>query len=181
MVQATFQTTVNQYSGFGVPGEFYNQGPFVASTNILVSGENSANNYFGRACSYAAPIGVGQNIVNVGNTGSQVYAGIISDPKSITLFGGLDPTLLIPDNTVIPVVSQGILTVFINNGPFNIGDVVAYSTTTGELYAYAPSTANLPSGQQNALATIYGFAESGESGYAVIWVNPTAPKIALFV
>jgi len=178
MTQAAFQSVVNEFSGFGVPGTRWNQAPWVSSANTIFSESNSANNIFGYACSYSAPNAPGQNIVNPGNTGGQVYAGIIANPESTTLFGGssgpLSPTLVIPNNTVISVVSEGFVVVYLNNAA-NIGDVVIFANATGALYSQAPGTA-LPSGYSNANATVAEFSLAA-AGYAVIWINPGAPKL----
>lgn len=174
MVQASFQTVVNEFSGFGIPGTLWNNAPWVGSANILVSGGNSANNIFGYACSYASSPAPGQNIVNAGNTGGQVYAGIIANPAAVTLFNGLTPSLVIPDNTVVDVVQEGFVVVYLNNAA-NIGDVVIFNNTTGALYSQAPGTA-LPSGYSNANATVAEFSLAG-AGYAVIWVNPKAAQL----
>jgi hypothetical protein len=178
MTQAAFQSVVNEFSGFGVPGTRWNQAPWVSSANTIYSESNSANNIFGYACSYSAPNAPGQNIVNPGNTGGQVYAGIIANPESTTLFGGssgpLSPTLVIPNNTVISVVSEGFVVVKLNNAA-NIGDVVIFENATGALYSQAPETA-LPSGYSNANATVAEFSLAA-AGLAVIWINPGAPKL----
>jgi hypothetical protein len=139
-----------------------------------ISEADSWKHIFGYACSYSSSPAPGQNIVNVGNTGSQVYAGIIANPAAVTLFGGLSPTLVIPDYTVVDVVQEGFMVVYLNNAA-NIGDVVIFNNTTGALYSQAPGTA-LPSGYSNANATVAEFS-LGEAGYGVIWINPSAAQL----
>lgn len=179
MTQASFQTTVNEFPGFGVAGTLYSKSPLVASSNIIVSG-SAANNVFGRACSFTTPAGVGQNVVNAGNTGGQPYAGIIANPAATTLFGGtsgpLSPTLTVPNQTTIDVVSEGIIVVQLDVAA-NIGDVVIFNNTTGVLSARAPGT-QLPNGYSNANATVYMFDISA-AGLAVIWVRPGAAILPL--
>ena len=180
MGQATFQSTVSEFAGFGVPGTLYNQSPYVASANTIYSEANFANNIFGYACSYNPnnPSVAGQNTVNPGNTGSQVFAGIIANPAALTLFGGtsgpLSPSLVIPNYSIIDVVTEGILVVYLNNAA-NIGDVVIFNNTTGALYSQAPGT-QLPSGYSNANATVYEYAIT-EAGLATIWIRPMAPQL----
>lgn len=179
MTQASFQTAVNEFAGFGVPGTLYNKGPLVASSNIINSG-SAANNVFGRACSFTTPAGVGQNVVNAGNTGGQVYAGIIANPQSVTLFGGtsgpLSPSLTVPNFTTIDVVSEGILVVQLDVAA-NIGDVAIFNNSTGVLSSRAPGT-QLPNGYSNAYATVYEFSLSAP-GRAVIWIRPGATVLPL--
>lgn len=171
-----YQSTVNFNTGFGVPGELYDSGPVRSQPFTLVS-ISAARNVFGRACSV-----VSEGVAEAGNPlGTNAFAGIIANPKSAASYGTsvatLDPTLTVPNGTIVDVVSMGSIIVALD-GAAAIGDKVIYDNTTGILSAIAPGEA-LPSGKSFANAIVDRFTVSG-AGLAVIKLTdaPTQPASA---
>lgn len=171
-----FQSTVNFFAGFGVQGEYYTNSPNIALA-YTINSSNAAYNIFGRACSITS-----QGYVSAGAPAGSVYAGILAGPKQQASTGTtsspLDPTLTVPNQTLVSVVSMGTLIVQLASAA-NPGDVVIFDTATGELDAIAPGSA-LPAGYANALATVVIYDTSVTAPYnglAVIQVSPNAPQL----
>lgn len=141
-----FQSAVNIYSAFGIVGELFFDGPVRAAPYNLVS--TPQVNRVGRAftiTSGANPDTVAgaplAGTARAGGTG--VFAGILANPKVYALLGttaagSLAPTLDLPDNTIGELVMMGEMVVDLP-GPANVGDLVTYDTTTGELNSIAPT------------------------------------------
>lgn len=160
-----FQQTVNVLQGFGVPGDIALASPHRAES-LTINSAGATPNVYG----YAATKSNTTNVAKMGGTiaaGSVVFAGILANPKEATLWGTtsgtLAPTLAIPDNTQADFATMGDLTVFVNTA-CDIGDSVAYNTTTGALSTYAPG-GTIPTGcAQVPNAVIYRYAVTSSSG-----------------
>lgn len=167
-----FQSTVFINAGVGVPGELYTNSPLIAQSYIINSA-SAAYNIFGTAFSVTS-----QGVANAGNTGSQVYAGILACPKQNASFGGsagpLSPTLTLANYSQADIVSEGTIYVTLPAAA-NIGDVVIFNNTTGVLSTVVPGSA-LPSGYSNAYATV-AYETVSAAGLAIIRVSPLAPQL----
>jgi hypothetical protein len=166
-----FQTQTFQFPGFGVPGEIYNNYPRRGQSFILNS---SSPNTFGYGFSITS-----QGVANVGNTGgTQIFAGILVNPKGTALLGTtsstLAPSLVVPNNYQGELVTAGSVIVSLPAAA-NIGDQVLYDQTTGALTTQAP-TNTLPSGKSFAFALV-DFFTIGAAGLAVITLTPTLTPI----
>ena len=128
-----FQSTVNQYQGFGVPGDLFNEGP-VRSKPYILDSADAAYNIMGRAFTVTS-----EGVAAAGGTG--VFAGILIGPKEQAMVGTssgtLAPTLTLPDNTVAQLLDMGEVIVALPAAAA-IGDKIAYDTTTGALSTVAP-------------------------------------------
>lgn len=128
-----FQSSVNQYQGFGVPGDLFNEGP-VRSKPYIIDSADAAYNIMGRAFTVTS-----EGIAAAGGTG--VFAGLLVGPKEQAMVGTssgtLAPTLTIPDNVVGQLLDMGEVIVSLPAAAA-IGDKVAYDTTTGALSTVAP-------------------------------------------
>ncbi len=167
----SFQSAVNQFQGLGVPGEMFDNSPRVARSYILNSAD-AAYNVFGRGFSITS-----QGIANAGNTaGTQIFAGILGNPKGSASYGSasgtLAPSLVLPDYAQGELVTEGSMIVLL---PANaaLGDLVCYDNITGILTTIAPG-ANLAVGTSFAFATVtYYTVVFATSPYAVITLQPT--------
>lgn len=156
------QSTVNINQGFGVVGEFFDDGPKRVLPAVIVSGD-AANNVIGRVATYTSlgnADGSAPAIVAAGGTGA--FAGIIVGPKeyatSGTTAGTLQPTLTVPNNTVVEVASLGAIIVPLDAAATG-ASVLKYNNTTGVIMvgtAGAGETA-IP----NAKVVRYGTAAAG--------------------
>jgi len=128
-----FQSSVNQFQGFGVPGDLFNEGP-VRSKPYIIDSADPAYNVMGRAFTVTS-----EGVAAAGGTGA--FAGILIGPKEQAMVGTssgtLAPTLTIPDNTVGELLDMGEVIVSLPAAAA-IGDKVAYDTTTGALSTVAP-------------------------------------------
>lgn len=165
----TFQSTVSLQQGFGVPGELFTDSPWRAQSFILNSA-SAAYNIIGATAFTVSSQGVAQ----AGNPGgTNVYAGILIDPKDQALYGvgasALAPTLTLNNYTQAELLTMGTIIVTLPASA-NIGDWVIYDNTTGALSTVTPGT-SLPSGKSWAMAVVDYFTVGG-AGLAVITVNP---------
>lgn len=174
-----FQTTVALNQGFGVPGDLYNDGPIKAQSYILntTAGAGAANNVFGRGFSILS-----QGQANAGNTGTQVFAGFLINPKGSASPGGsggpLTPTLTLANYQQAEILVMGSIVVTLP-ATANIGDIVVMNNSTGVLQTIAPG-ANLPVGTSPTYAVVDYFTVPSGGGLAVITVNdiPEIPVLA---
>lgn len=149
-----FQSAVNIYNPAGYPGELAFTGPVRAAPYNLVSTPNP--NRVGRAFTitsaanpnpvYGVPGGntLGAPIAGTARAGGTgVFAGILVNPKEYALYGAslapLAASLDLPEQTIGSLLTMGYIWADLP-GPANIGDLVTYDTTTGELNSIAPST-----------------------------------------
>jgi structural protein gp24 len=171
-----FQSTVAFNQGFGIAGELFDDSPYRAEPFTIVS-DDATNNVFGRAFTVTASE---QGIAQAGGTG--VFAGFLINPKgnttSGTVSGGsLAPTLTIPNQTEAEILNFGCIIVSLPDAA-EIGDLVMYDTTTGELSTISPGD-TIPVGTAFANAVVDRFRLTS-SGLAVIRVSdvpvpPVAP------
>ena len=125
-----FQQSVSPQAGAGVVGEFYDTSPRRVRGYIADS-VDPANNVVGRAFFQ----GDEDNLARAGGTG--VFCGILVDPKQYAAYGTalggtLAPTLTVPNGTQISLCTMGHPFVNLPEAAA-IGDLITYSTTTGEL------------------------------------------------
>jgi hypothetical protein len=129
----SFQTTISSSQAFGVKGELILSSPIRATPYNLVSTPNL--NTVGNAFTVSS-----EGVATVGGTG--VFAGILVNPKhyatSGTVSGTLEPTMVLPDNSIGELLTMGDIVAYINSAAA-IGDNVVYDTTTGALSAVAPT------------------------------------------
>lgn len=168
---ATFQQSVALLQGFSIPGEIFQDVPWIVQSYTLVS--TPQLNTVGSTAYTVTSQGIAQ-----AGSGGSVFAGILCAPKSYSLFGTsgapLDPTLVLPDQTQAELLTQGMMVVTLP-GAANIGDYVLYDNTTGILETVSP-TDTLPSGKSFANAVVALYTVSG-AGLAVIQVTPVINPI----
>ena len=139
MTAATFQSTVNVNLGFGVPGELIVDGPQRVDSLTLDSTGGTIGLAFTKS-----------NSTNIATQGGVVgtgvlFAGILVNPKAYASYGAvggapLDPTMFLPPYSQGEFLTMGTIVVTMN-GAANIGDIVFYEDTTGQLYAGTPGSA----------------------------------------
>jgi hypothetical protein len=160
-----FQSTVNQFSGAGVVGELFDDGPLRAQPYQLDS-SSADNNVFGRAFTI-----VSQGVAQAGGTG--IFAGILVNPKTSASVGDssspLNPTLTLPNFSQAEILTMGSIWVTLPAAAA-IGDQVVYDTTTGVLSTISPGN-NLPVGTAFAYAVVDRFTVTA-AGLAVITLTP---------
>lgn len=141
------QQTININAGFGVIGELFFDGPVRGAPYNLVSTPqlNLVGNVFTVVSGADPDNTTGSPLAGtamVGGTG--VFAGILANPKvyasaGTALGGPLAATLVLPDNTIGELVIMGEMVVNLP-GPANVGDLVTYDATTGNLNSITPTT-----------------------------------------
>ena len=114
----------------------------------------SNNATFGYAFTLAAD-GVS---AQMGGTGA--YVGIMVNPENVALYGGLNPTLQVPDGTVAGMARSGYIYAVLSNAS-NVGDKVYFTQATGALSA---GTASASQTQIDGATVVQG----GEAGETVI-------------
>lgn len=140
-----FQSTVNIYTGLGVPGELAFDGPIRSAPYNLFS--SATPNIYG----YAFTVSNGANpdttagspnagTATVGGTG--IFAGILVNPKAASSNGSstnpLAATLTVPDYSIGELLFMG--EVFVNlTTTANVGDLVTYATATGAIGSVKPT------------------------------------------
>lgn len=161
----TFQSTVNVQQGFGVPGELLTDSPSRAE-RLTVNSAGATPNTFG----FAATKSNSTNIALMGGAitnGSTIFAGIMANPKAAALLGTtagtLAPTLNIPDNAQADFVTMGDVVVAVSTA-CNIGDLVAYNTTTGALSTFAPGGSAGTGKAQVPNAVVYRYPVTASGG-----------------
>lgn len=164
-----FQQTVSIQQGFGVPGEFFTDAPWIVETYTITS--VMANNIIGATC---CTMGSVNQQCNAGGVG--IFAGFLCNPKTIALYGSsgvpLAPTLNVPAQTIVECLTMGKLVVTLP-AACAIGDFVIFDNVTGAISTISPITA-LPSGKTFAQAIVDYFIPNGSgSQLAVVAVNPT--------
>lgn len=172
MAAATFQSTVNIDSGFGVPGELLVDGPQRVDSLTLDSVGGTIGNAFTKSST--------TNIATQGGAitaGTTVFAGILVNPKTYASYGPtsgtLDPTLSLPANSQGEFLTMGTIVVALT-GTAEIGDIVQYNTTTGLLSALPPGTATPTAGNAfvpNAVVWNYPVTASGGGLTAIRLTN----------
>lgn len=164
-----FQQTVYLQQGFGVPGELFTDGPYIALPYTINSAEAAYNIIGATVCTVTS-----QGFCQAGSGGSYGFAGFLVAPKDQALFGTggqpLSPTLTVNNYDVVECLTMGAIIVTLPAAA-NIGDYVVYNNTTGAISTITPSTP-LASGTTFANAIVTEFTVSG-AGLAVITVNPT--------
>ena len=136
-----FQTEVRINQTTGIVGDVVLDGPLRGQPGILNS-TSAANNVIGRAFRHIA----GQDLmVSADVAAGSVFAGILANSKryatSGTAAGGtLAPTLMLPNNANVTLVTMtsGILVMLATTA--NIGDNVFFATATGILSAASGTT-----------------------------------------
>ena len=136
-----FQTEVRIDQTTGIVGDIVLDGPLRGQPGILNS-TSAANNVIGRAFRHIA----GQDLmVSSDVAAGSVFAGILANSKryatSGTAAGGtLAPTLMLPNNANVTLVTMtsGILVMLATTA--NIGDNVFFATATGILSAASGTT-----------------------------------------
>lgn len=164
----TFQREVGSAQGFGVPGDIHLDSPTRAE-NLLINSEGKKNSY-----GYAFTKSNTTNIATVGGEikAGVVFAGILANPKEAVSFGNekgtLEPTLAVPNGQRGDFVTMGDVVVRVTT-QCNIGDLVVYDTTTGELSTVAAGTAQAGSGKAFVPnAVIYRYPVTATGGLTVI-------------
>lgn len=167
----TFQSTVSLAQGFGVVGELAFDGPIRAHPYILNS-DDAAYNVFARAFTI-----VSQGVAKAGGTG--VFAGLMVNPKEhasngTAVGGSLAPTLTLRNAEIASMLTMGEVIVTLPAAA-NIGDLIAYDTTTGVLSAVAPGFSGT-----GAIATTVLTISAVDAGSAPLAVGQqvTGPNIA---
>ncbi len=127
-----FQSTVSLNQGFGVVGEFFDDSPRRVQPFTLRS-DSAADNVFGRAFTVLS-----EGVAEAGKDGTQVFAGILVNPKEHALNGSsVSPSLTLANETIASLCSEGsIIVQFTENA--NIGDPVYFADATGVLARTAP-------------------------------------------
>ncbi|ECB1778550.1 hypothetical protein EU837_02065 [Salmonella enterica subsp. enterica serovar Kibi] len=154
-----FPSTVKKTLAFGIPGEFYADGPSRA-VPAMIDSSNPGYNIVGRAFTYK-----GDGTVSVGGTG--VFAGILINPKSQPLYGTsqnpLEASMTLPNGVNAEFCSMGILVVtFIS--AVTIGQKVVFDTTNGILSTVDATATSAGTGKSfvpNAYISHFNTAGSG--------------------
>jgi hypothetical protein len=165
-----FQSTVFAQQGFGVVGDIFDDGPHRAQPFTLRS-DSAADNVFGRAFTVLS-----EGVAEAGKDGTQRFAGILVSPKEHALVGnGLEPSLVLPNETVASLLSEGSAVVALP-ATAAIGDVVIYENATGILKTLAPG-GTLPANHTHIPGSyVDRVTPTAVSGYtlAVITLSPNS-------
>ena len=156
-----FQQTVNVDLNIGVPGDIILDEPSRITPATLATAGTLG--YYFTVANNTGLASVGGTITN----GSVVAGGIGVLPKIEPLFGSsasspLTANLSVAANEQIALLSLGSCIVSLP-AAWNIGDYVAYSTTTGALSTYTPGGSPTGGSAQipNAVMARFGSAAAG--------------------
>lgn len=114
----------------------------------------------------------------INSSGGSLYtlAGVAVNPKSLPGFtpsGGfpIDPTLVIPAANQADFLTMGTIVVYNNTTSCNVGDLVAYNVSNGQIYTYAPS-GSVPAGcLQIPNAVVYRYPSTAAGLIAIRMTN----------
>lgn len=164
---------------FGVVGELYSNSPLRGQPARLVS-TDAANNVVGRGVRLTAGgDGVG-NPPTVSADGGGEFQGILANPKvyaslGTTVGGALAPTTVLPNNTIVELVTEGEVVVQFATASAP-GDDVYVTNATGVLTRVA-SGAAAPANSTGPIGKVVRFT-NGAASLAVVHVfsgaNPPA-------
>lgn len=136
-----FQSTVRYDLSFGVPGEIIVDGLKRVETGMLHSA-SAAYNIVG-ATAFTRPVGGGRVAAGGVIGASNVFAGILCNPKTYAALGtsaggSLAATMTLPNeiNAELCLTTSGIVVSV--GAACNIGDRLIYNTTTGALSTVKP-------------------------------------------
>lgn len=164
-----FQSQVNIQYAFGIPGSLYDDSP-VRSAPWELNSVSAAYNIIGATAFTAVSADPGDSsasgVAKAGGTGQ--FVGILANNKVYATSGpsgsALNPTMTLPNFFIGELVSMGHLIVSLP-GPANVGDLVAYDSTTGALSTYAKMTtftaAIASGGVMTVSAVASGFIQPG--------------------
>lgn len=128
----SLQSTVNTNMGFGIVGTLFKDGPLRAQPGIIDSVGTVNPNRVGRAFTQVAADGH----CTIGGAG--IFFGILADPKTYaslgTAAGTLAATLDLPQYAQGEFVYSTTGLIVRLEAAGNIGDLVDFDTTTGQLY-----------------------------------------------
>lgn len=163
-----FQNKVNIEQGFGVPGDIHLDSP-MRTESLIIDSKGANPNVVG----YAFTKDAKTNIAQVGGTvaSGRVFAGILVNSKEYpsygTAKGALEPSLAIADNTHGDFMTMGDVVVRVTT-KCDIGDLVAYDTTTGELSTVAAGGSASGGKALIPNAVVYRYPVTGNGGLTVI-------------
>jgi hypothetical protein len=168
----TFQSTVYPFQGAGVAGEYYDNRANNNASVFILDSVDAANNVFARVFTVTT-----EGVARAGGTG--VFAGFMVNPKQHAAYGTiangpLAPTMTLPNGVTAAMCYFGEIWVNLPAAA-DIGDIVLYDNTTGDLTTIAPGD-TLPSGKTFAQAVVTQFTVT-VAGLAVIRItnNPIPP------
>ncbi|POP42333.1 hypothetical protein CHU32_03605 [Superficieibacter electus] len=154
-----FPSKVNDSLAFGIPGEFYADGPSRA-VPAMINSANAGYNMIGRAFTYNA-----DGTVTAGGTGA--FAGILINPKSQPLYGTaqnpLEASTTLPNGLNAEFCTMGILIVTFTTA-VTIGQKVVFDTQHGILYTVDATATAAGTGKAfvpNAFVSHYSTAGAG--------------------
>lgn len=137
---------------FGVPGEYFADGPTRAEPGLIRSA-TPANNIFGRAFTMDSALPGVWRAGDVGANGERI--GIMTSPKQHASYGTaaggpLAPTLTIPNEVTAEITTMGQVIVASQSATNLVGNIVRFILATGEIVTAPPGTA-LPGTQAEIL------------------------------
>jgi hypothetical protein len=141
-----FQSVVRLDTAFGVPGEFYSDGPKRAEPGTIRSA-TPANNIFGRGFSLDSALpGVWRSGDPAAN--GERY-GILVSPKEHASYGTaaggpLAPTITLPNEVTAQIATMGQIIVQARDAANLVGNIVRIVKATGEIVTVPPGTAADP-------------------------------------
>jgi len=167
----SFQSTVYNIQGFGVPGELFTDSPYQAQPYTIQSASAAYNIIGATVCTITS-----QGFCQAGAGGTLGFAGFLVDPKASALFGTggvpLAPTLTLNNFQTVQCLTMGVMIVTLPAAA-NIGDNVIFDNTTGAISTIAQGV-DVPVGKTFANAIVSYFTQGiAGTALAVITVNPT--------
>lgn len=157
------QKVVNNQLALGIPGSFYDTTPRRVHPYI-VEANSTALPAFGLVVTKNA-----NGNAQPGGTGA--FLGVICDPKSIPLYGGLTPSLQIPVGTAVPVCSFGHLVVTSAAAVTADSSLPIYNTTTGAISAVAANSQSAGEGNAFIPGAKFKFVNAAEGKVCVLELN----------
>jgi hypothetical protein len=139
----TVQLNVNAGTAFGIPGASFLDGAIDADPWTLetaANGGSAANNIIGStALTY-----VSDGVCMAGGTG--VFVGILGSPKEHVInspfaAGAYAPSMTLPDGTICTAIRRHSGLIVLLPAAANVGDILIYNTTTGQLATKTPGAA----------------------------------------
>lgn len=138
----TFQSSVFEDMGFGVPGEYFTNSPWKAQPFTIRSAVET-NNLIGSTCCTVTAQGICAAGAPAQNFG---FAGFLVNPKGQALMGvgsdPLAPTLTVRNEQIVECLTMGTIVVQLP-APANIGDYVVFDNITGQISAISTIPFNL--------------------------------------
>lgn len=159
----SLQKIVNNQLALGIPGSFYDTTPRRVHPYVVVA-NGTAKPAFGLVVTKDV-----NGNAQPGGTGE--FLGVICDPKSTPLYGGIAASLEIPVGTAVPVCSFGHLVVTSTDAVVAESSLPVYNTDTGVISAVPAGSGSAGTGNEFIPNAKFKYVDAAAGKVCVLELN----------